>query len=213
MGPDPKIVLKGLIWKVKGTTKGGTLLPDWTIQDRYVLKAYTNDASNELKSLTYVVGDSKLMQKWKADWLKFKDHDTTVATAMPYHRPGAPVPVQSQATKQISNPDNGSGERVNPLKQMAAYCRYGETRYCYVVTQAELVAMRIRRISGQGDGKLHAAVEYRAIPWSNHGPGKLTANMGIWALACMGMSNLNCLPPCDGCLGGRFGSRDSLFCS
>ncbi|KAK4106290.1 hypothetical protein N658DRAFT_482194 [Parathielavia hyrcaniae] len=34
-----------------------------------------------------------------------------------------------------------------PLKQLATYCRYGQTRYGYlIITQTELVALRVRRI-------------------------------------------------------------------
>ncbi|KAL2192231.1 hypothetical protein P885DRAFT_5570, partial [Corynascus similis CBS 632.67] len=131
-------------------------------------------------SLVYAVGDSKLTQKWKSVWLTYADRNCVVNTDPPYHRPNTPAPAY-QKTKDISD------ERIKPLKQLATYCRYGETRYGYLITQTELVALRVRRIPGSASH--NAAVEYRAIPWSANGPNKLTAHLAIWALGCMGMND------------------------
>ncbi|KAK4031340.1 hypothetical protein C8A01DRAFT_21419, partial [Parachaetomium inaequale] len=133
------------------------------------------------KPLVHVIGDSKLKQKWKSAWLSLGDSACTVNTDAPWVAPGAKAP-RYQKTKDIK------AERINPLKQLATYCRYGETRYGFLLTQTELVAMRIRRIPGTGPSPA-AAVEYRAIPWSAQGQNKLTAHLAIWALGCMGMND------------------------
>ncbi|KAK4145534.1 uncharacterized protein C8A04DRAFT_10554 [Dichotomopilus funicola] len=155
--------------------------PDWAVVERSILKRYRYAHKDDTeKSLVYAVGDSKLKQKWKSAWLSLNDASCTVNTDQPYHAPGTPAP-DVQKTSKIHE------ERINPLKQMATYCRYAESRYGYIVTQTELVALRVRRIPGS---KAHnAAIEYCAIPWSAHGSGKLTAHLAIWALGCMGMND------------------------
>ena len=82
-----------------------------------------------------------------------------------------------------------SDERNFPLDQIATYCRYGQTRYAFIFTQAELVALRIRRIRPltNKQSRLQAAVEYASVPW--HRRTGLTVNLAIWALACMGMND------------------------
>jgi hypothetical protein len=84
---------------------------------------------------------------------------------------------------------NVSQQRKLPLEQVATYCRYGQTRYAFILTQAELVALRVRRIHSlaKKPTKHHAAVEYASVPW--HRKTKLTVNLAIWALGCMGMNN------------------------
>jgi hypothetical protein len=54
-------------------------------------------------------------------------------------------------------------ERIKPLRQLATYYRYGETRYGYLITQTNLVAMRVRRIYGPDPKENYAAVEYLCI--------------------------------------------------
>lgn len=81
-----------------------------------------------------------------------------------------------------------------PLVQLATYCRFGETRYGFILTQEELVAFRVRRINGGllpgfVGNKPCAAMEYKSIPWNESGPGKLTINLAIWTLGCMGMND------------------------
>lgn len=79
-------------------------------------------------------------------------------------------------------------ERCLPLEQVATYCRFAQTRYAFIFTQVELVALHIRRIPHpMSKRKLHAAVEYAAVPWySTRG---LTVNLAIWVLSCMGMND------------------------
>ncbi|KAH8774679.1 hypothetical protein F5883DRAFT_355517, partial [Diaporthe sp. PMI_573] len=121
----------------------------------------------------YAVGDSKLGQKWKSAHLKHQD----------LREAG----VISGSTTDITH------ERTKPLEQIATYCRVGETRYGYVVTQDELVVLRARRIrkTGPNSTPQSAAFEYKAIPWAEHGQGNLTVNLAIWGLGSMEMNPLH----------------------
>ncbi|KAK4252029.1 hypothetical protein C7999DRAFT_27268 [Corynascus novoguineensis] len=85
------------------------------------------------KPLVYAVVDSKLKQKLKSVWLTYPDSPCVVSTDPPYHRPGTPAP-RYQKTKEVQD------ERIKSLKELATYCRYGETRYGYLNTKTELVA-------------------------------------------------------------------------
>ncbi|KAK4096567.1 hypothetical protein N658DRAFT_501423 [Parathielavia hyrcaniae] len=178
--PDPTLASKAISWKYEDDS-GSSMKPDWSVHDRTITKKYRYAYHEDPpKALVYAIGDSKLKQKWKSSWLSLGDSDCTVNTEKPYHAPGtSALPVQKTKTIDM--------ERVHPLKQMATYCRCGETRYGYIVTQTELVAMRVRRIPGTS--RPTAAIEYRSIPWSAHGHGKLTAHLAIWALGCIGMND------------------------
>ncbi|KAK4194625.1 hypothetical protein QBC40DRAFT_318889 [Triangularia verruculosa] len=76
---------------------------------------------------------------------------------------------------------------LGPLQQVATYCRYVETRYAYIITQKELVALRVSALPSSEDGVHHAAIEYAAIPWESSDG--LTVNLAIWALGCMGLND------------------------
>ena len=128
------------------------------------------------KQLVYAVGDSKLSQKWKSQWLAQTEAGVAAVRMDPGFKVNKPPPVLDL-----------TGERKLPLEQLATYCRYGQTRYGFILTQTELVALRIRRIHPQTKGKHYAAVEYTSVPW--HRKTKLTVNLAIWALGCMGMNN------------------------
>lgn len=93
---------------------------------------------------------------------------------------------------------NVETERMNPLHQIAAYCRYAQTRYAFFLTQAELVALRIRRLptkpknhrtrrGGHSEPQLRAAAEYKSVRWDNNT--ELTVSLAIWALACMSIND------------------------
>ncbi|KAH6851106.1 hypothetical protein B0I37DRAFT_373210 [Chaetomium sp. MPI-CAGE-AT-0009] len=186
--PDPTLAAKTISWRYPSESatslkhdSGASMKPDWAVLDRTISKKYRHAHSDDLaKHLVYAIGDSKLKQKWKSSWLSLKDSACTINTDQSCRPPNTPAP-KVQKTMNIKM------ERINPLKQLATYCRCSETRYGYIVTQTELVAMRIRRIDGTSDHA--AAVEYRAIPWEAHGHGKLTAHLAIWALGCMGMND------------------------
>lgn len=135
-------------------------------------------------------GDSKPKQKWKSSYLELPDQSLTVRLDPPYSKHPW---VQ---TKNVAT------ERLKPLRQIATYCRYADTRYAFILTQTELDALRIRRIHApKMDGRLSqllrlstktevkldtcAAVEWAAVLWDNAGPDEMTVNLGIWNLGCM----------------------------
>lgn len=88
-------------------------------------------------------------------------------------------------------------ERLWPLEQVATYCRYGKTRYAFIVTQKELVALRVSALPMQtevdayenGTEWHHAAVEYASIPWDAAAADGLTVHLAIWVLGCMGLND------------------------
>ena len=140
---------------------------------------YREDRDNTTpKELAYVVGDSKLSQKWKSEWLARSVAELKAVRMDPAFGTNKPPPIR-----------NVSKERNYPLDQVATYCRYAQTRYAFIFTQTELVALRIRRIHPEDpeEDRHQAAVEYASVPW--HRQTGLTANLAIWALACMGMND------------------------
>lgn len=106
----------------------------------------------------FVVGDSKLSSKWKSGWLK-----------------------RTPDMKEVKE------QAIWPLRQMATYCKAANTRYGFLFTPIELVAVRIHKIPG---GKDKAGIEYCSIPFSNYGPTKLTVLLSLWALTMMGVNDL-----------------------
>ncbi|KAK3331420.1 hypothetical protein B0H66DRAFT_467120, partial [Apodospora peruviana] len=111
------------------------------------------------ESQIFVVGDSKLSTKWRSAWLD----------------PGTEC-----------NPTE-TDERMWPIRQIATYCQLADTRYGFLITPEELVAVRVHLIFDDVD-MTRAGVEYRAIPWNWTGPG-LTVNLGLWTLGMMGAND------------------------
>ncbi|KAK3295065.1 uncharacterized protein B0H64DRAFT_444086 [Chaetomium fimeti] len=158
--------------------KNSRLNPDWVAVDDEVEIVYRecHPDEREPKPLVYAVGVNKISQKWKSEWLATPS-DAAVKTD-PW------IAMKTTPTKSVAF------ERLLPLNQVATYCRYAETRYAFILTQRELVALRIRRIPGRLGGRInkhHAAVEY--APVSLTASTGLTANLAIWALACLGMND------------------------
>lgn len=175
--PDTTAAAKRIEWKLRAS-KSVTFNPDWVVMDRSIMTKYPDEHAEEpTKALVYALGDSKLRQKWKSAWLSLTDpNDMVVPVDQPYRG------------KAKQNEKDISQERFRPLAQMATYCRYGQTRYRYIITQTELVVLRIRRVKAQQAKKLSAAIEYKSIPWEGSQDG-LTVNLAIWALGCMGMND------------------------
>lgn len=170
---------------------GTELKPDWATYDRKVQKLYYSAADKDgKKPLVFAIGDSKMCQKWKSAWI----HRSLAKGHIDLD------PARTASGRQLQKTHRVTAERLRPLEQLATYCRFGETRYGFILTQEELVTFRIRRLDpaliATGPGgtapvidKPHAGMEYKSIPWHASGPGKLTANLAIWALGCMGMND------------------------
>ncbi|KAK3901225.1 hypothetical protein C8A05DRAFT_35097 [Staphylotrichum tortipilum] len=107
------------------------LKPDWGIEELHqpIRIQYSEDNENEKKPLLYVVGDSKLTQKWKSAWLGLPRSQTSV-----------PMDLRYEVTERVVK--TAKTERLLPLDQLATYCRYGQTCYGFIITQTELVALR-----------------------------------------------------------------------
>ncbi|KAL2170810.1 hypothetical protein VTG60DRAFT_4379 [Thermothelomyces hinnuleus] len=149
------------------------------ILENNIIIKYREDLQTEPKKpLTYAVGDSKLKQKWKSSWLGLKPENGKILAKM-----------DPRLSSDKNWTTDVSKRRMEPLHQVATYCRYAQTRYAFIITQAELVALRIRRVpKASRDTKTQdAAVEYASIPWD--AKTGLTVNLAIWALGCMGMND------------------------
>ena len=159
--------------------------PDWALFDKTPaqMKKYQEESSGTAKPLVFSVGDSKMWQKWQSAWIH-----KSLAKGHIDRNPARPVSGSLQQTHDVTT------ERLKPLEQLATYCRFAETRYGFTLTQKEVVVFRVRRIDNtlitpSEDRKLHAAFEYKSIPWDASGPGRLTVNLAIWTLGCMGMND------------------------
>lgn len=162
------------------------LKADWAAYDRAVEKLYYSAAAKDPKKpLVFAIGDSKMCQKWKSDWI----HRSLAAGYIDRD------PAPAANGKPLQKTHDVGAERLRPLEQLATYCRFGETRYGFILTQEELVAFRVRRLDPRllpdvlSYEKPFAGIEYKAVGWNESGSGKLTANLAIWALGCMGMND------------------------
>lgn len=162
------------------------LNPDWTVYARKVEKVYYSAAGKDPKQpMALAIGDSKMCQKWKSAWIHRSRAESYIDTSPAIPANGIPL----QKTHNVTE------ERLRPLEQLATYCRFGETRYGFILTQEELVAFRVRRLNPalipgvQSYDKPFAGIEYKSVPWDASGPGNLTVNLAIWALGCMGMND------------------------
>ncbi|KAM3543663.1 hypothetical protein ARSEF1564_003423 [Beauveria bassiana] len=117
--------------------------------------------------------------------------------------------------------DDNFDEWKKVLDQIVTYLALWSTRYGFIITNTEVVVLRINRhrlhagiaanrtrrirrsdatiipssdpvsiASSEGFQDVNPlhwdfGVEYKAIPWNEHGPGKLTGKLALWALARM----------------------------
>lgn len=96
----------------------------------------------------------------------------------------------SSKWKSSKSEMKGRGANQNwiwPWRQLASYCAGTNTRYGCLVTPDELVAVRLYENNGSYLSKKFN-IEYKAIPWDNEGKGKLTVNLGLWAMAMMALN-------------------------
>lgn len=76
----------------------------------------------------------------------------------------------------------------NVIIQVFTYCRRANVRYGYILTQEELVILRLFRENTQDTDKLAEGknkklyLEYKSIPWTNKGDDGLTVNLTLWCL-------------------------------
>ncbi|EGD93745.1 hypothetical protein TESG_08299 [Trichophyton tonsurans CBS 112818] len=98
-----------------------------------------------------------------------------------------------------------------PYAQLIKYC--GETwntRYGYLITDKELVVLRISRAMipqsyrDDGRGGEYRPVEMKSIPWNNSGKGKLTVKLSLWWIHMMAAA-----PECDTTIGPEYPPIDA----
>ena len=76
----------------------------------------------------------------------------------------------------------------DPVTQVFTYCRRASVPYGYIITQEELVILRLfhgdkedPNILTEGTG-IYEYVEYKSIPWENNMKHELTINLALWCL-------------------------------
>ncbi|KAL8965245.1 MAG: hypothetical protein Q9197_006603 [Variospora fuerteventurae] len=77
-------------------------------------------------------------------------------------------------------------DKYRPIGQIYRYCLFANARYGYLITDEELVAVRID-LDNSNDQPA-TVVRYKSIPWRNHSdagvpdPELMTVNLGLWIL-------------------------------
>ncbi|KAF9779360.1 hypothetical protein IL306_002028 [Fusarium sp. DS 682] len=86
-----------------------------------------------------------------------------------------------------------------PLLRVAQYCYDSNTRYGFILTPKELVAIRVGGPTA-GSGKT-CRIEWQTVAWQARGPGVLTVDLGLWLIVMMSLhekhraiSSLRALP-------------------
>ena len=75
-----------------------------------------------------------------------------------------------------------------PVTQVFTYCRRANVPYGYIITQEELVVLRLFYGDEENPDKLtegtrkYQYVEYKSIPWKNETADDLTVNLTLWCL-------------------------------
>ncbi len=82
----------------------------------------------------------------------------------------------------LQDPQNVAA--VEPLFELATISAGTKTRYSFILTDAELVVVRIHLADGS-TSRYNA--QWQSIPWDAHGPGVLTVGVALWALVMMSL--------------------------
>lgn len=171
----------------KAFPKGGNKQSSYP--DWAAVRQLESTRPRNIRSKNILPGDTKISSKWKSENMKYKDTDI-------YN-------VESKAAL--------------PVWQVFNYCLKADVRYGYIITDQELVVLRIRAIdTGDSDGnptlgdsqrsqefydsenqkraRGASKVELKSIPWASydHRPkalrDKLTVNLALWWLHLMAAS-------------------------
>ncbi|KAI4120195.1 MAG: hypothetical protein LQ338_007190 [Usnochroma carphineum] len=120
-------------------------------------------AQSSMKPKTILLGDTKLSSKWSS-------------TRIP------PADRIREIKKDVAS----------PISQIYRYCVRAKARYGYLITDSELVAVRIDMESPEafqqrvkGPRRRQLTLRYKAIPWDNaasRDPELLTVNLALWLL-------------------------------
>lgn len=76
---------------------------------------------------------------------------------------------------------------MRPFRQVATYCRVGRTRYGYVMSDQELLAVRVWCSKDQAGDDVWGIEVSHPIPWDASSR-SLTVNLAIWWLGVMAMN-------------------------
>ncbi len=92
------------------------------------------------------------------------------------------------STKFKSELGWGDQRFKDPIIQIFTYCRRASVPYGYLITQEELVIVRLfygdkkdpNRLTNELNKRLY--LEYKSIPWANNINDELTINLALWSL-------------------------------
>ncbi|KAI0204823.1 hypothetical protein F4808DRAFT_474158 [Astrocystis sublimbata] len=148
----------------------------------------------------------------KPDWCLYKKIQEGKSEFVKNLLPGDTKPANKLHSSGFK--DTEYTELPAPLKsvicQLAKYMWLGETRYSYIITEEEIVALRfswhkghistrgpadlesqyggyLEPISGHqsNDNETRPNIEFCAVPWSSHGDNTLTVNLVLWWLSIL----------------------------
>ena len=178
--------------------------------------------------------EEKKKRGWKPDWgCTVGDSGPTIAPGDEDSEPSL-LPGDSKVSKKWSSsliePGRvqnrwGSKNWLSPLRQIYSYCLSNNRRYGYLITDIELVVVRVRLnrkteqtaqvIYSDTDSlrecaRKYGVLEYKAIPWqtATGDPAQtacgLTMNLALWWLHLMATGNTN--------IGGDYGDlQDAVW--
>ena len=153
-----------------------------------------------LKSPNLLPGDTKLSSKWTSRELADIDKESEDESKKP----------RSINIQKVMGTD-----WARPIRQVFTYCLVANVRYGFIITDRELVVLRISAVdqnsaeaTDESQGSLDSApdatptkspkagkMQYKVIPWSTENanmgraPGKLTINLALWWLHMLAAEN------------------------
>lgn len=116
---------------------------------------------NEITNSNLLPGDTKLARKWSSDKI-----------------PIGKVPDEKPKANWL-----------RPLRQLSSYCMKHQCRYGYIITEEELVALRVS--AAPGARRSVRMVEFQSVPWKNNSADgiSMTVNLALWWLHMLALGD------------------------
>jgi hypothetical protein len=148
--------------------------------DKAIVKSKSDWAgkSTVQRANNILPGDTKVSKSWTSDEL-FKK-----------------IKLQGRGKRQLKD----TSPLMWPIRQILHYCIKAHTRYGYIITDHELVVMRVGLAEADNPnasfGELrdavtdNALVQLAAIPWGNHtNDREMTINLALWIIHLLAANN------------------------
>jgi hypothetical protein len=156
---------------------GRNLHPDWAGIHKSIAKSTVANGHSPCpkdekpKAKNILPGDTKVSRKWTSDQVEKRCRDGAVVNS------------------------HGNRNWLRPIMQIFTYCVIAESRYGYIITDKELVAIRVRprarnpKMSPTEAVRRDGVLEYKSISWKSHRGEtptdkykELTINLALWWL-------------------------------